>query len=317
MEFLLLLAFIVVIVLLLTIRSNQKNAERRNEQLFNSLKKDLLELKEFAVKAKAKEDFAPKEEKASTEPTAEKIIQWKPYVPPPVVEKIKQPKSEQQHVVEIPEEKEIPVITPVKESTPRIIPVRPPEPTESWWEKWVRNNPDIEKFVGENLANKIGIAVLVLGIAFFVKYAIDQNWIREGGRVAIGIGCGILLTGIAHYLRNTYRSFSSVLAGGGIAVFYFTIAFAFHEYQLFSQTTAFVIMVVITAFAVAISLLYDKLELAVIAVVGGFLVPFLVSTGSGNYIVLFTYLLILNIGILSIAYYKKWPLLHVLSFFLP
>jgi uncharacterized membrane protein len=190
-----------------------------------------------------------------------------------------------------------------------------PPVSESWWQKWVRNNPDLEKFVGENLVNKIGIAVLVLGIAFFVKYAIDQNWITETGRVCIGLGCGIILVGIAHYLRNSYRSFSSVLAGGGIAVFYFTIAFAFHEYHLFTQMAAFLLMIFITAFAVALSLLYNKVELAVIAVIGGFLAPFLVSDGGGNYLVLFSYLLILDIGILIIAYFKKWPLLSTLSFF--
>ena len=44
--------------------------------------------------------------------------------------------------------------------------------------------------IGENWLNKIGIAILVIGIGFFVKYAIDQNWIGEVGRVAIGIGTG-------------------------------------------------------------------------------------------------------------------------------
>lgn len=314
MEFLLLLAFIIAITLLFIIRSNQKQAEQRSDAIFKSIKKDLLELKEAVAKTKAKEDFAVKEPAPAPKPTDENVVQWKPYVPPPVVEKIVVPEIQQEAIHEFAKEQEeaIPVITPA-----RPVPVfaQPPtEPAESWWQKWVRNNPDMEKFVGENLANKIGIAVLVLGIAFFVKYAIDQNWIKEGGRVAIGIVCGIILIGIAHYLRNTYRSFSSVLAGGGIAVFYFTIAFAFHEYNMFGQTKAFIIMVVITAFAVAISLLYNKLELAVIAVVGGFLVPFLVSNGSGNYVVLFSYLLILNIGILSISYFKRWPLLHVLSF---
>ena len=193
---------------------------------------------------------------------------------------------------------------------------KPPHVAQSgWYENWLKNNPDLEKFIGENLINKIGIAVLVLGIAFFVKYAIDQNWISEAGRVCIGMGCGAILVGIAHYLRNTYRSFSSVLAGGGIAIFYFTIAFAFHQYHLLSQTASFVIMVVITAFAVALSVLYNKLELAIIATIGGFLAPFLVSTGDGNYIVLFTYLLILNVGIMALSWFKRWPALNIISLF--
>jgi len=175
-------------------------------------------------------------------------------------------------------------------------------------------HPDMEKFIGENLVSKIGIAILVLAIGYFVKYAIDQNWIGPVARVAIGILCGSILIALAHRFRNTYRSFSSVLAGGGIAVFYFTITLAFQQFALFSQATAFVIMIVITIFAIVLSLLYDKQELAVIALIGGFLAPFLVSTGDGNYKVLFTYLIILNSGLLIIAYNKAWRILNLLSF---
>lgn len=224
--------------------------------------------------------------------------------------------------IPVPEPKKYPVYTPepepVKQSVPQAKPLMQQyKPQfirqESWFSRWKKNNPDWEKFVGENLVNKIGIAVLVLGIAFFVKYAIDQEWINEVGRVSIGILCGGILTGLAHYLRNSYRSFSSVLAGGGIAVFYFSVAFAFHQYALISQTAAFIIMVAITAFAVALSVLYDRIELAVIAAVGGFMTPFMVSTGQGNYIVLFSYLIILNTGLLTLAYFKRWFLLNVIS----
>ena len=175
-------------------------------------------------------------------------------------------------------------------------------------------HPDIEKFIGENLISKIGIAILVLAIGFFVKYAIDNDWIGPVGRVGVGLLCGGLLIGIAHRLRNQYKAFSSVLVGGGLAVLYFTIALAYHEYQLFSQTTAFVIMLVVTAFSVLLSLLYDRQELAIIALVGGFVTPFLVSNGRGNYIVLFSYLLILNSGLLVIAYNKAWRTLNILAF---
>jgi uncharacterized membrane protein len=175
-------------------------------------------------------------------------------------------------------------------------------------------HPDMEKFIGENLVNKIGIAILVLAIGFFVKYAIDQNWVGPVGRVSIGILCGAILIGIAHKMRNSYKSFSSVLAGGGLAVFYFTITLAYHQFHLFSQTASFLIMIVITAFAVIISILYDKQELAIIAMLGGFLSPYLVSNGSGNYKTLFIYLIVLNSGLLAIAYNKAWRLLNFLSF---
>ena len=193
-------------------------------------------------------------------------------------------------------------------SAPKIIQHKVPPPT------FFERHPDMEKFIGENLVSKIGIAILVLAIGFFVKYSIDKNWMGPVARVANGIAGGAILIILAHRFRNKYRSFSSVLAGGGIAVFYFTITLAFQQFQLFSQTTAFIIMIVITIFAVVLSLLYDKQELAIIALIGGFLAPLLVSTGTGNYKVLFTYLIILNCGLLLIAYNKAWRLLNFLNF---
>ncbi|MES2865031.1 MAG: DUF2339 domain-containing protein [Bacteroidota bacterium] len=187
-------------------------------------------------------------------------------------------------------------------------------PEKSWFEKFKENNPDLEKFIGENLINKIGILILVLGISFFVKYAIDKNWINETARVAIGILSGTLVMGVAHKLKKNYIAFSSVIVAGAISIYYFTIAIAFHDYHIFNQTVAFAIMVVITAFSAFVSINYNRQELAVLSLIGGFAVPFMVSTGQGNYAVLFTYIAILNVGILAIAYYKKWNLVTILSF---
>ncbi len=188
---------------------------------------------------------------------------------------------------------------------------QPPKPKKPGF---FERNPDLEKFIGENLANKIGIGVLVLGIGFFVKYAIDQNWINEIGRVFIGIFCGAILLGVAHKMRKTFVAFSSVLVGGGLAVLYLTIAIAFHDYHIFSQTVAFIMMVIITAFAVVLSLGYNRVELAILSILGGFASPFMVSTGEGNYVVLFTYIFILDVGMLVLAYYKKWNLINIISY---
>ena len=136
----------------------------------------------------------------------------------------------------------------------------------------------------------------------------------SGGRVGIGILCGGILIAIAHRLRENYKAFSSVLVGGGLAIFYFTITLAYHEFHLFDQTASFIILIVITCFAVALSLLYDKQELAVIALVGGMASPFMVSNGSANYNALFIYLIVLNAGLLVLAYYKAWRILNISAF---
>ena len=215
------------------------------------------------------------------------------------------------------EEVEIPILT--KESPKQIEIVTKPIDVPyvakpSFWENFKENNPDLEKFVGENLISKIGILILVLGISYFVKYSIDQGWISEPLRVAIGMLAGSLVLGVAHKLRQNFAAFSSVFVAGAVAIFYFTIAIAFHDYKLFSQEVAFGIMVVITSFAALITIFYNRLELGILTLIGGFAVPFMVSTGAGNFVVLFSYILILDIGILCIAYFKKWDVLNLLAF---
>lgn len=172
----------------------------------------------------------------------------------------------------------------------------------------------IEKLLGENWLSKVGIITLVLGIAFFVKYAIDQDWINEVGRVGIGLLTGGIIIGIAHKLKNRYTVFSSILVGGGISVFYITITIAFREYEIFGQNTAFILLIITTIFSVILSYMYDRKELAVFSLLGGFASPLMVSSGTGNYMVLFTYLLILNTGMLSISFLKRWRIVGIISY---
>jgi uncharacterized membrane protein len=299
---------IVFFILLLTILGRTSEQQKLTESLYDRVKH-------------LSDDIAAltKEVRTLKQPVETKniIVEEKPvqktFVPPPVAVTPKEEKKEEiktvftpgikkqesQPIIEIHREK---IIVEKKEPPKPIVPSSKPE-------------TDLEKFIGENLLSKIGITVLVLGISFFVKYAIDQNWINETGRVIIGLIAGGILIGIAHRIRKSYRSFSSVLMGGGLTVFYFTIAFAFHQYHLISQTAGFIIMVIITAFAVLLSLYYDRLELAVLATIGGFITPFLVSTGQDNYIALFTYLCILNTGLMVLAWFKRWPSINIIALF--
>ena len=177
-----------------------------------------------------------------------------------------------------------------------------------------RKQVNYEKFIGENLFGKIGILVFVIGVGFFVKYAIDKDWINETLRTVLGFLTGSALLVVAERLQKKYRTFSSLLAGGAFAVFYLTVAIAFHFYHLFPQTVAFIILIATTLFMSILSILYDRRELAIISLVGGFLAPFLVSTGNGNYLVLFTYMSILNLGMFGLSIYMKWGELPVIAF---
>lgn len=259
--------------------------------------------------------FSPKPQYNAPAPSyAPPVVQPQynpPVAPPPTVQQVHTPPPAQPEPVKQPVQ---PQMQKQQQQSSYVPPVKPtinPEPhTKGFFEK----NPDLEKFIGERLITFIGIAILVIGIAFFVKYAIDKEWINEVGRTAIGILSGGILIGVAHRLRKSYTTFSSVLAGGGIATLYFTITYAFQVYHLFSQPAALGILVVITLFTVLLSVAYDRKELAILAIIGGFASPLMVKTGEGNFVVLCVYMLVLDIGMLLLAYYKKWNVITVLSF---
>lgn len=205
---------------------------------------------------------------------------------------------------------------PIQKAKPEVKPMdtSPPAQMTSPKKTSETNKKDMEAMIGENWLNKIGIAILVVGIGFFVKFAIDKNWINEAGRVAIGIGSGGVLILLAHILRKKYRAFSSVLFGGGISTLYYTIAISYHDYHLFGQQSAFLIMTGITLLSSLASIFYDRRELAIIALLGAFTSPFMVQGETQNIVVFFTYLAIINSGMLLLSYFKKWNELSRLAF---
>ncbi|CAI8862633.1 DUF2339 domain-containing protein [Chryseobacterium sp. IT-36CA2] len=161
-------------------------------------------------------------------------------------------------------------------------------------------------FLKQNALTIVGIFTLVLGIGYFVKYAIDKNWIGETARAAIGLctGAGIIITG--HFLRKNYTTFASIITGGGIAVLYFTATIAFREYHLFTQNTAFFITALITAASILLSYYYKSEVLIIFSLIGGFAAPLMISTGQSNYLFLFIYLTLLNIGMLTASFLQHW-----------
>ncbi len=303
---LIILVPLVFFVLLLSIYNRTGEQQRLLESLYDKIKELNKEMSSLSRELKNK---TPVKE---TEKEELKITPPRPVIADEVTAEEKSITKPAPSLQDRPQKKEVTVEAPAAPAKQEKIPGLP-GPTEK--KNWLPENPDWEKFIGENLANKIGIAVLVLGIAFFVKYAIDKNWINEAGRVIIGLLCGAILTGLAHYFRNSYRSFSSVLVGGGLSVFYFSVAFAFHQYELIGQTPAFIFMVIISGFGVVLSVFYDRQELAILASIGGFITPFLVSTGQDNYVALFTYLCILNAGIMVLSWFKRWSAINVIALF--
>lgn len=303
---------LLVLILLLVIFNSAKNSK------INNLEKKLSNIEEYLKKIQVTQSQQITSQKI--EKPVEQVQKPIEAVNPPIVVKSAEPvvninEIKQHPIEEVHKKPEVqPVISPIKQPQQQSIKPKAVVQQEGWYEKFRKNNPDLEKFIGENILSKVAITILVIGIAFFVKFAIDKEWINEVARVGIGVLCGAIVLGFAHRLHKQFKAFSSVLVAGGIAIFYFTIGIAFHQYHLFNQTIAFIIMFLITAFSVFISVVYDRVELAALSLIGGFAVPFMVSTGQGNYVVLFVYVLILDIGMLVLAYLRKWNLVNILAY---
>lgn len=171
---------------------------------------------------------------------------------------------------------------------------------------------NLESFIGGNLINKVGIAITVIGVGIGAKYSIDNGLISPMMRILLGYLLGLGLLGFAYRFRQKYTAYSAVLLGGAMAIMYFLTYMAFAYYDLFPQGLAFALMVLFTAFTVLSALQYNMQIIAHLGLVGAYGVPFLLSTGSGRIEILFSYMALVNAGIMVLAFKKSWrPLLYV------
>ncbi|MFT5337816.1 MAG: putative membrane protein [Sphingobacteriales bacterium] len=173
---------------------------------------------------------------------------------------------------------------------------------------------DLEKFIGENLINKIGIAITVIGVAIGAKYSVENELISPLTRIILGYLSGVGLLGFGIKLKKKYTNYSAVLVSGAMAIMYFMTYSAYGFYNLIPQVMAFGLMLVFTVFTVVAAINYNRQVIAHIGLVGAYAVPFLLSEGSGMVAILFAYMAIINIGILVIAFKKYWKPLYYSSF---
>ncbi len=212
-------------------------------------------------------------------------------------------------------EPEIAAIVKKVQKEHEVVPIEKPTPTPLKSTQKRKGKSNLEKFIGENLINKIGIAITVIGVAIGAKYSIENNLISPLSRIVLGYLVGLGLIGFGIRLKTKYNNFSAVLVSGALAVMYLITFAAYSFYELFPQLMAFGLMLLFTVFGVVAALNYNKVVIAHIALVGAYAVPFLLSDNSGNTLVFFSYIAIINIGILIIALQRYWKSLYYAAFF--
>ncbi len=171
----------------------------------------------------------------------------------------------------------------------------------------------LENFIGLKIINLVGIIVLLIGISIGVKYAIDKNLITPFTRIVLAYVAGAGLFILSLILKKNYEGFSAILFSGAMASAYFTTYGSFTYYNLFSQGLCFIMMAMIGIFTAIKSLAYNRQEIAVTGMVGAYAIPLLISSNHENYVLLFSYILLMNAGILFISFKRSWKILNLLA----
>lgn len=168
---------------------------------------------------------------------------------------------------------------------------------------------------GGNTLARVGVVLLIIGLGFLAQIAAREGFFPLELRLAAVALTGVVLCIIGWRLRDKRRTYALSLQGGGVGIMYLTVFASLQLYQLLPASLAFVLLALIAVLSAILAVLQNAQGLAVLGAIGGFSAPFFASSDSGgSHIVLFSYYLILNIGILLIAWFKAWRPLNVLGF---
>lgn len=168
-------------------------------------------------------------------------------------------------------------------------------------------------FMQGNPLAKLGILLLFLGLSFLLRYTVEHSLFPLELRLVAAALFAIVLLAIGWRLRHKQPIYALILQGGATGALYLTVFGAFRLWQMLPMTLAFVLLVVICAASVGLAILQKALSLAMLASLGGYLAPLLLSTGSGNYVALFSFYLLLSVGILAISAWQHWRELNLLG----
>jgi uncharacterized membrane protein len=170
-----------------------------------------------------------------------------------------------------------------------------------------KGDGSLESRIGSQWFNRIGILAVLIGMAWFLKFAIDNHWIGPLGRVLIGLVAGAgLIAWSERFRSHGYAAFSYSLKALGSGILYLSLWAAFSYFHLVPAGVAFAAMIAVTGFNGYMAWAQDSELLSLYAIVGGFATPLLISTGENHEVTLFGYLLLLDAAVLVLAMLRPW-----------
>ena len=168
------------------------------------------------------------------------------------------------------------------------VPVQPPLPSEPALPNVIERGIGAVKrwFTEGNVPVKIGMLVLLAGVAALLKYVSDQGWLvlpielRLAGVTVAALG----LLAFGWHQRERRQLFALALQGGAIGVLLLTIFAAFKRFDLIPPAFAFASSIALVAGLCVLAVVQNSRTLAVLGILAGFMAPLWLSTGSGNHV---------------------------------
>lgn len=191
---------------------------------------------------------------------------------------------------------------PRPELTPERAPERAPEREAAPAGSLPATTPDLrppatlEERIGLVWFTRFGAAALLLGVAYFFKYAVDNAWIGPVGRLVAGGLVGLGLLGFAEHGREKTKAiFTNMVVGAGLSVLLFA-AYASHAfYEIVPASLATVAIAVISVGGGALAVRHRAEAILILSTCAALAAPVLLSTGRDQPALLFGY-----VGIVSV-----------------
>jgi uncharacterized membrane protein len=175
--------------------------------------------------------------------------------------------------------------------------------------------PSLESRIGSQWLNRAGIVAVLVGVALFLKLAIDNHWLGPAARVAVGLAGGVTLYLVSEiFRRRGYIGFSFSLKGIGSGVLYLSFWAAFTLLHLLSVPLVATAMVLVTVGNGVLAWRQNSRVLAFYALAGGLLTPLLVADHRNHEAALFSYLLMIAVGAAVLAALRGWHALLLTAF---
>jgi hypothetical protein len=176
---------------------------------------------------------------------------------------------------------------------------------------------NLEQFLGVKGFMWIGGLGAFLVVVLGIRYAFEHNWISPALRMALGFiaGLGLLAGGVVLHGRKAYTVGAQTLCATGVVILY-AVTFAcrsIYHFEFFGQFPTFLLMALITATAFLLAARLNAMVVAILGMLGGFLTPYLLSTGQDNPSGLFGYIAILDAGLIVVALNRRWHFLTALA----